>query len=47
VAGGKSEKGTKLKYTIQPFVRQFFDVISYVQIIARLLSLIIYEVLVT
>jgi len=35
MAGEKSEKATNLKYTIQPFLRQSFDVISPMQIIAR------------
>jgi len=33
LAVGKSDKETWLKYTFQPFARQFFDVISFVQLI--------------
>jgi hypothetical protein len=33
MAVGKSDKGTWLNYTTQPFARKFFDVISSVQLL--------------
>jgi len=33
LAFGKSDKETWVNYTIQPFARQFFDVISFVQLL--------------
>jgi len=39
MAGGTSEKETSLNCPIQPFVKQSFDAISYVQIIALFLFL--------
>jgi hypothetical protein len=34
MAVAKSEKEARLNYTIQPFVRDFFDAISSVQLLA-------------
>jgi hypothetical protein len=35
MAVGKSVKESRLNYTIQPFVREFLDVISFVQMLAE------------
>jgi len=34
MAGAKSEKEARLNYTVQPFAREYFDVMSSVQLFA-------------